>query len=211
MKISKKRLLIAASGVTGLGAVAMLVTGVTFGLFSATPSTSSTSTFATGTVSIGSPANTVCLVTNMVPGDDSMGYNPQLAGNTDPPFLSCEFQVTYTGSAPAYIGLTAATSGNLPLLWQIGQSATDTTNADQFASGGVINSNSAADPMYVATDSGADHTYTFWVDYALPSSYTSQVNTGASISLTVYAVQQGNNGIGACTVGQQCNQITAWS
>jgi hypothetical protein len=212
--IGKKRLALLAGSATTVAAVATLVAGTTFGLFSSTQA-GSANTFATGTVTVGNPVSTVCAVTNMVPGDDSAGYTPQLTGITDGTFAACKFSVKYSGSAPAYIGLSTAQSGNLPLLWQVAQSATDVSQPGAFANGsGVINSNSAASPLYVATDAGGDNTvYTFWVDYALPSTYTTQVNTGASLTLTVEAVQSGNNGDGTCTVGAQCiaPHINSWS
>jgi|SRR5579862_208467 len=208
----RKRLFLAAGTLASVGAVVALAVGVTFGLFSGTPQTSSTSNFSTGSVSIGSPANVACSVSNMVPGDDSTGYSPDLAGRTDAQTGACEFQVTYTGSAPAYIGLSSSESGTLAtaLKWEVAQSATDNAQPGAFASGGVINTNSALDPLYVATDAGGDNTvYTFWVDYALPRSVTSQSLTAATLNLTVYAVQSGNNGTAAdCVVGSQCDTLS---
>lgn len=208
----KKRLLLAAGTVTTLGAVATLVAGVTFGLFSATSTPSTPSTFATGTVSVGSPATDVnCVITNMVPGDESTGYLPSIAENTQSPKdAQCVFAVKYTGTVPAYIGLSTTQSGTLAgvLKWEINEA-----NGSPYTSGGVINTNSAANPLYVAKDTGADNTYTFTVDYALPTNVTSQALTAASLTMTVYAVQAGNNGSGVCTVGLQCvgSGITAWS
>ena len=63
-------------------------------------------------------------------------------------------------------------------------------------------------------DAGSDNTvYTFTVNYALPTlAANTYQNTNTSLTLTVYAVQSGNNGSAtACTVGTQCVGITSWS
>ena len=219
----KKRLFLAAGTLASVGAVVALAVGVTFGLFSASQN-STPSTFATGTVSIGNPAvDTNCTVTKMVPGDQSPSYspaNPNFTNSGNADLATCEFQVTYTGSVPAYIGLkTTLGAGTLgsALQWEISESTGATPSNTQpgaFASGGLINTNSAANPLYVATDSGSGNTYTFYVDYLLPDTVTSQTLTAASLGLTVEAVQAGNNGDGVCTVGQQClgsGHINSWS
>jgi len=238
----KKRLALGAGALASVGAVATLVAGVTFGLFSATPVSSSANTFATGTVSTTSgPTSTVCQVTNMVPGDESAKYagitnDGSASNNQGTKDATCEFQVQYTGSVPAYIGLGTSITGNLPLNWEItsaesAYTATTPTEASQpgayttntqtsavpptVLTTSVPNTNTAGDPLYVAADTGnatAAHgnLYTFWVDYQLPTSYTAQTNTGSSLTLTVYAVQSGNNAQ-TCTQGTQCSGTPAWS
>jgi hypothetical protein len=222
MKLSvKKRLALGAAAIATVGAVSTLAAGVTFGLFSANQG-SSISTFATGTVAFNSPAvDNNCTVSNMVPGDESANYVGTDTGETDTKFATCEFAVKYNGSAPAYIGLATTLTGTLggQLLWEITEA---TTNSEPVQPGlytttGVINTNMSTDPLYVATDNGngggGDLTYYFWVDYLLPSSVTSQSFTAANLTLTVYAVQKGNNGTGVCTQGVQCSLagIPNWS
>lgn len=235
--IGKKRLALVAGSVTAAGAVATLVAGTTFGLFSATPSSSTANTFATGTVSIGNPVSTACTITDMVPGDESTGFvaysgDGVTGNNQSSKDLQCKFQVQYTGSVPAYIGLGTAASGNLPLKWELASATSDnnTPTTPTQAPGstytstaaGSINANSASSPLYVAKDAGTansatgDKYYTFYVDYALATAYSAQTNTGASLTLTVYAVQAGNNGDGSsCVVGSSCGTgstgIGAWS
>jgi len=211
----KKRLFIGAGALTTVAAATTLVAGVTFGFFSA--STSSTaSTFTSGTVSIGSPAvtDTNCVITNMVPGDSSSGY-----GSGSGADAQCVFSVKYTGSAPAYIGLGTTLSGSLTLASALQWKITD-GGAHTYTTSGAINTNAVGDPLYVAADNGTvatgQKTYTFTVDYLLPSSVTDQTLTTASLGLTVYAVQSGNNGTGAaCTVGAECTTgptgIPNWS
>src|SRR3954454_12674453 len=72
--IGKKRLALAAGSITAAGAVATLVAGTTFGLFSASSTASNANTFTTGTVSVGAPGQATCAITNMVPGDQSANY-----------------------------------------------------------------------------------------------------------------------------------------
>lgn len=210
--IGKKRLVAAAGAATAVAAVATLIAGVTFGLFSASSTPSAANTFATGTVSVGSPTQTTCTITNMVPGDESVNYTPSIVGNNQSTKdIECSYAVTYTGSAPAFIGLSTSLTGTLgsALQWQI----SDGTNS--YTTSGAINTNSASSPLYVATDAGngvgGQQTYTFKVNYALPLNVTSQTLTDASLTLTVYAVQSGNNGTGVCTAGAQCANVTSWS
>jgi len=223
--IGKKRLALVAGSVTAAGAVATLVAGTTFGLFSATPVSSTANTFTTGTVSIGSPAavDANCSPTNMVPGDQSANYVGTNTGHTNTSLATCEFAVQYTGSAPAYIGLSTARNGvgtvDDELKWEIISATTNTepTQPGAYTTAGAINANSDINPMYVATDAGSgvggQKTYYFWVDYLLPSSVTDQSPTQGSLTLKVSAVQAGNNGSGVCTQGAQCvgTGIGAWS
>ena len=228
----KKRIALGAGALATVGAVGTLVAGVTFGLFSAnTTAATQSNSFATGTVAIGTPSLVhTCAVTNMVPGDQSVGYSGTNTGNTETD-LTCEYQVQYTGSAPADIGLSAtlnsSAAGSLgkALLWQI-SSATASTNAVPAdpgtnvytSSGGAINANSSASPMFVAADPGNatpanGNFYTFYVDFVLPSGVTSQTlsNQPATVTLEAYAVQSANNGVQGCTQGSQCAGVTNWS
>lgn len=103
MRISKKRMLIAGSGLLGVGAVAMIVAGSTFGFFSASTN-SGTNKFTAGTVVVKSTSagSVVCTVHPMSPGDNATtGTNHAI----------CKFEVTYTGSVPAWLGLDVAVTG----------------------------------------------------------------------------------------------------
>jgi hypothetical protein len=217
MRFGKKRLLVGASVLAGLGGAAALVAGTTFGLFSGSAPGSANS-FHSGTVSLAATATATikCTVTNMVPGDESTGYTPSAADNTQSPKdTTCVAAFTYTGSVPAYIGVSSAASGTLPLLWEI--NATSTTQPGPFASAGVINTNTATDPLYVAkATGGTTHTYKIYVDYLLPRTDTTQSANSATLTLTLHAVQSGNNGTGAtCHAGSQCTNtatgVRSWS
>jgi len=209
--IGKRRLLLAASALAGVGAVAAIVAGVTFGLFSSSQSSGANS-FAAGTVSVGNPTSTTCTVTNMVAGDESTGYAPGLAGNTQAvKDATCTFQVQYGGSAPAFIGLKLSVGGTglydgsvTGLQFQVSDGSAS------YTTGGALNSTSQE--LYVGTDSGST-THTFTVNYALPTNAgNAYQGKNTTLTLEVDAVQAGNNGTASgCTAGSVCNSITAWN
>lgn len=216
MKLSRKRLLIGASGATAIAAVATLATGLTFGLFSAVSPTQ-TNTFAAGTVTLAETASTVCTVTAMEAGDQSSGYSPVNAALTGTPGTPCTFAVNYEGTIGAFIGvaITATpTTGGLyngtptGLQFEIRDGA-----GTAYTTSGAINTNTTTPlaPLYVSTDPAGTTGHTFTVNYALPESSTVQ-GLSTTLTITVYAVQDSNNGsAAACTKGMQCAGITAWS
>ena len=113
MRLNKKRLLVAASGMTALGAAATLVAGVTFGFFSAT-TTPSTSTLSAGTVTLdNSTSSTTCTVSDIAPGDSSSGYT----GVTPGVVTNGSSTVTSTGTAVGeFVGwsVTSDAAGDIP-------------------------------------------------------------------------------------------------
>ena len=209
---SKKRLLIAASGLATIASIAALATGITFGLFSANSGPQNNS-FTSGTVTLGTPVSAPCTVSNMVPGDDSTGYTPDPSARTDSQTAACTFTVTYSGNVPAYIGLGLATSGtNLYDGTATGLQFQISDGSASYTTSGAINTNTASDPLYVSTDSPGASAHTFTVNYALPlSAGNTYQNKSTTLTLTVYAVQSGNNGTGVCTAGSQCAHVTSWS
>src|SRR5579863_830375 len=99
----RKRLALAGAIITAIGAVATLVVGFTFGLFSDTESGGSNSfTAGTVTVTTTTPASVTCTITNMVPGDASTNFSPTYSNSSDTP---CTYNVKYTGSASAWLGV----------------------------------------------------------------------------------------------------------
>jgi predicted ribosomally synthesized peptide with SipW-like signal peptide len=213
----KKRLLIAVGTLASVGAAVTLVTGVTFGLFSASSTSTPANTFTAGTVTLTSPATTQCTVGPMAPGDSSTGYSPTPLGQTDTETASCTFAVTYSGTLPAFLGVSftqggtglydATTSG---LQYQIKDGTTSYTTS------GVLNTNSSSSPLLVSktADAGSSNTvHTITVNYALPTaSPNAYQGLTSTLSITVSAVQAGNNGsTSACTAGLQCAGITSWS
>jgi hypothetical protein len=219
MRLSRKRLLMAAGGITAVGAAATLVAGVTFGLFSATSPNPQANTFAAGTVALvtlGQPASTSCTVGPMAPGDQSTGF-PTNNQQTSPKTAPCTFAVDYTGTLPAYIGVSLITTGTglydgttSGLQFQISGGTTSYTTAGQ------IHANTTTSPLYVTTDPASSPTaptlHTFTVDYGLPQ-LTGNTYQGlnTTLTITVYAVQASNNNTATgCTAGAQCSAIT-WS
>lgn len=205
MKLSiKKRIALGAAAIATVGAVSTLVAGVTFGLFSATGSSPS-STFTSGTVSLTSDATFSCNIPSyIVPGDSG----------------SCTANATYTGNVSAFIGLTTSTTGAL----FTGEGTDDSgINALQVT---ITDNNTAtyADNganLYVGTDGAAAATRTFTVAWTLPSGAdNSYQNKTATVTLTVEAVQSAHNGYAttnglpggpACAAGPVCAGIGAWS
>jgi hypothetical protein len=222
----KKRLVLGAAAVATVGAVATLVAGVTFGIFSATPVGSGSNLFTAGTVSIGTPASTTCTIGPIEPGDSTTGWSladEEGSQNKTP----CTFQVTYTGTLGAFVGLVATTGGTglwtgtalstppatngatagLQIAITDGNSTSYTTTADVLNdSGGAV-----GDPLYVGDEAGGA-VNTFTVNYLLPLE-TANALQGKTLTLTftLYAVQDSNNGTGCATKGVQCGTITAWS
>jgi hypothetical protein len=185
--------------------------GVTFGLFSAsTPAQSNT--FTAGTVTLDTPVSVPCAVGPMVPGDSSTGYSPAPTGQTDAKTASCTFSVNYTGNVPGFVAVDLAASGTglydataNGLQFQIKDN-----NGGSYATGGVLNGGSN---LFVSSDPAGTTLHTFTVDYALPTaSPNSYQGKNTTLTLTVHAVQAGNNGSASgCTAGHVCAGITAWS
>ncbi|MGA8014677.1 MAG: hypothetical protein WCB85_02025 [Candidatus Dormiibacterota bacterium] len=216
-----------------VAAAAALVASIALGALS-------TNGAGTGSASTGSVALTTngsatmsCTVGPMAPGDSSTGWsgNP-ITGQTDTKSAPCTLSVTYAGSLSAFIGLGVSGENGLYDGTPNGLQLQISDGVNSYSTSGAVNPNTASDPLYVATDpgtaSGGGHTYDFTVNYALPRTYSSSPDTqdntyqGRSTTLvfTVYAVQtvgdgyattNGMSGGPACTPGQQCSGITAWS
>ena len=221
----KRRLALGAAGATAVGAVATLVAGFTFGLFSATES-SGANTFTTGTVSVGagSPASVTCTISNVVPGDSSAGASTGSKADT-----TCTYNVKYTGSAPAYLavdvavanGTTALYDGTATGLQLYLKDGTPTsyvngTSFTQQGGGSAALSAGTTSNLLVSTSAASTGTaVNFSLDYLLPAAAGNSYQGGsATVTLTFHAVQSGNNPLpGTCAAGQQCNAGSgfAWS
>lgn len=189
----KKRLLFGAGLLGTVAATATLVAGVTFGLFSATPQSAST-TFTSGTVSLTSDATGYCVTpADIVPGDSG----------------TCTFVANYTGNVSAFVGLNTSTTGALYTGIGTDDSAANVLvvaitdgNSTPYANNG---SN-----LYVGTESSST-VNTFTVTWSLPSTAdNSYQNKSATIALTVEAVQSAHQ-TGTCsTLGSACSGVS-WS
>ncbi len=102
----KRRLAIAGATTATLGAVTTLMTGVTFGLFSASV-TGGTNAFTAETVSLTKTAETLCTLGSTTPLIASQGSTgaPTSTGVTDISRDPCTLQVTYSGTQAAYLAV----------------------------------------------------------------------------------------------------------
>jgi hypothetical protein len=235
---ARKRLALAGAAVTVIGAVATLVAGFTFGLFSATES-GGTNSFTAGTVTVTTttPASVTCTITTMVPGDASTNFSPAYSNSSDTP---CTYNVEYTGSASAWLGVDVAVSNGSTSLFSSGSATgiqfqlkdgTPTT----YVSSSATNSTGTGDTTYdaqggtatalpatgvsdllVSTTAATNGTVVdFSLDYGLPLDSGNAFQGGSvTVTLTFHAVQSKNNSLPvACAAGDQCNAggSFAWS
>jgi hypothetical protein len=235
---ARKRLALAGGAITVVGAVATLVAGFTFGLFSATES-GGTNSFTAGTVTVttANPASVTCTITTMVPGDSSAGFS---GGYTNTGDTTCTYNVEYTGSASAWLGVDMAVSnGGTPLFssgsatgiqFQLedGTSTTyvsssasntgdtgDTTYDAQGGTATALPATGISDLLVSKTAATNGMAVDFSLDYGLPLDSGNAYQGGSvTVTLTFHAVQSKNNPLpSACAAGQQCNAggTFAWS
>jgi hypothetical protein len=227
----KIRLALAGAIAVTIGAVATLVGGVSFGLFSGSAS-SSTQSFTAGTVTVGAgtPTSVTCTITNMVPGDSSAGAPIGSKADT-----TCTYNVKYTGSANAWLAVDVTVSNGstplydgtatgLQLYLKAGTttfltSTAPTAGTTYAAQGGTATSlpaGSTTPNLLISTTAATTNTaVSFTLDYAVPIASGNTYQGGsAMVTLTFHAVQSGNNALPtACAAGQQCNAASgfAWS
>ena len=211
-----RRLAVAASYVASLAAVAALVGGATFGFFSATASSSSSS-FSAGTVTLGNVAGGSC-------GIPATGVLPDGVAH------SCTLSATYGGSVDAYLGLdilieTQAGPGGRYLYdptdsahdLQVTVSSTSPAVTYDIPATALANCPSGA-PLnsvcYEADDLVSqtpfhlgDPAVDFTADLTIPTSSTTDYQGGsAQVYITAHAAQSSNNAaIGSCSGGQDCS------
>ena len=237
----RKRLALAGAIVATVGAVATLVAGFTFGLFSATESSGSNS-FTAGTVSVTTttPTSVTCTITNMVPGDASTHFSPSYSNSSDTP---CTYNVEYTGSASAWLGVDVAVANGSTTLFSTGSatgiqfqlkdgtpttyvssSATntsgtgDTTYGAEGGTSTALPATGISDLLVGTTAATNASVVLFSLDYGLPLDSGNAYQGGSvTVTLTFHAVQSKNNSLPAdCAAGQQCNtdgdsSTFAWS
>jgi hypothetical protein len=231
MSVKKRRLVIIGAAAATIGAAATLAGGITFGLFSASGS-GGANTFTGGTVSVGAgtPVSVVCTITNIVPGDSSTGA-PIGAKAATP----CTYNMKYTGSATAWLGVDVAVSNGSTALYDgtatglqlylkdatpstYITSTAPTAGTTFVAQGGTATSlpvGTTSNLLVSTTPTATNTAVSFSLNYAVPIA-TGNVYQGgsATVTLTFHAVQAGNNPLpGACVAGQQCNATSTflWS
>ncbi|MGA1362958.1 MAG: TasA family protein [Ilumatobacteraceae bacterium] len=180
--------------------------------------TNSSDTFATGTVTVGLGAtSTTCNVSELAPGDSSAGYGSGSATRT-----TCTYNVKYTGSLPAYLGVdvnvangatpmfTGAASGlQLQVAASGGVSVVDgTTYKDQAgADVAVVAGTQVSNILVKSTPAVTNDEVTFTVDYLLPLAAPNSLQaSSSSVQLTFHAVQSANQ-VTSCVAGRQCTSI----
>lgn len=167
----KKRLALGAGAVATIGAVGTLVAGVTFGLFSATTPTQS-STFTAGTLTLNNTVAYSCTVAN---GSNSTADNSVANASTVKYVVpgdsgTCSFAVAYGGNVPANVAVdvvVTSTGGTTAQAYAPGNTGTTPTAANGLYDG------SAAGLQLGITDSGS-------VTYNSGHSWTETTLNGAT-------------------------------
>lgn len=215
--VTKKRLTTMFS-VLALGAVGL---GVTTALFSDTQ-TSVANTFEAGSVTVGlGSTSRVCTVSDMLPGDSSTDYGSGSQG-----LLPCIYDVTYTGTSSAWLAVDIAVAGGSPALYTGDGSGLqlklDANGSTTFVTGtnytavtgtatNITNGSTIRNLLVSTTPATQNSNVVFNLNYLLPTLAPNALQSGtASVTLTFHAVQSGNQPIGSCVAGRQCNSIT-WS
>jgi hypothetical protein len=209
------------AAIATVAAATTLTLGSTMALFSASQ-TSASSSFTSGTVSVGlGSASTTCSMTSMTPGDSSTNY-----GSGSVSLTPCDYKVKYTGSVAAYLavditvsaGSTAlytATGSGLQMKVGVNGGATVMTGTTYKNTSGADTTLAAGTPvtniLLSTTPAATNDASTFNIDYLLPLLAPNSLQGGtASITLTFHAVQAANQSVGSCVAGQQCSTIV-WS
>lgn len=209
------------AGLLALLALGSLVLSTTMALFSDFR-TSSTQSISAGTVTIGDgAADATCNVTTLMPGDSSTGYGAGSADRT-----KCEFNVEYTGSGSAWLGLDVSVSNGTTALYSGTAQGLQlkvksgsvtfvngTTYADEATGAATtLNAGTPVEHMLFSTTAATTNTaIPVTVDYMLPLASPNSFQGGSmTITLTVRAVQASNQPIGSCVAGRPCTAIT-WS
>lgn len=209
------------AGLLALLALGSLTLSTTMALFSDSK-VSSNQQISAGTVTIGDgAADVTCNVSTLMPGDSSTAYGSGSADRT-----KCEFNVEYTGSGSAYLGLdVAVTNGSTSLYSGTSQGlqlkvksgsvtfVDGTTYAAE--STGTATTLSAGTPvqhiLLSTTPATAGTSVPITVDYLLPLLAPNSYQGGSmSLTLTLRAVQSANQSIGSCVAGRPCTAIS-WS
>ena len=220
----KKRVLLIAGSAATAGAVAALVVGATFGLFSAT-TPGQTNKFTAGKVSLTQSATAKCNIKTMVPGDGTATYPATHKYRTNTNDATCTFKVKYTGSVPADLGLNVTIDGDglynstaTGLQVKISSTVTTVVYMTGTTLGGSATTGNAptATNLLVGADVPPNSTVTVTVNYQLPEGAKNGFQTkSTTVDLMLHAVQYANNGtpvaVQACTTGKACAAITAWS
>jgi predicted ribosomally synthesized peptide with SipW-like signal peptide len=202
-------LAVAAAG-TGVGTVALFTDVEVPGANS----------FESGTVELGlGSATSTCTVPVLVPGDSSTGWG---SGSADRP--TCRIELTYTGSAAAWLGVDVLVDGASSNLFTGGSDGiqftvrtdggtsilTGTTYRDPSGVPRTVQVGTSVDGILLAgVPAVAGDALVVELDYLLPTAAPNALQgRGATVSLTFRAAQASNQPILGCVAGRQCGTIT---
>lgn len=134
MNLFTKRLALLSAAVVGTGAIASVATGATFALFSSSATTNLSQTYNAGTVTFAGGVTDDVTLSNIVPGDCSYNGTAPYTWTSlyysgtplcgDDLGSTASYTLTYSGSAPAFVGVdltisatAAATPSGADPLW----------------------------------------------------------------------------------------------
>ncbi len=174
MSLLAKRI---ALSLATIGVVGALTAATSFALFSA-QTDNTANTFAAGSVSLTGPqAGYTCDIGNIAPGDSVAN--------------ACAFQVTYTGSLDAWIGLSTSESG--PIFTNAGADTTPLAVSITDSNNAKFDPNAANQVVAEATG-GSQWQDTFNISYSMPlAAGNDYQNETGTVDLMVEAVQAANN------------------
>ena len=207
--IGKKRLLAAAGAVTAVAAVATLVAGVTFGLF--TSSQTQTNGFTAGTVTLSQGASSTCTVNSVMPGDGgSCDLATTYAGNSAYEALDILIATKSGGGTGQTSALYTPAGGGLSVGISDGTTTytvptVSTTCPAPYDVGGYTCYGLSNELLRSSGSTVASNTFT--TTWSLPSGTDNTYQaSSAAIVLNAHAVQAANNTIGCVsqTAGQSC-------
>jgi hypothetical protein len=165
----------------------------------------------------------------MVPGDSSSGA--PIGSKTD---TTCTYNVKYTGSADAWLGVDVTVTNGSPALYDgtanglqlyLKDGSTTyltstaptagTTYKQQGGTSATLSAGTTSNLLVSTTAATQNTAVSFTLDYAVPSASGNTYQGGsATVTLTFHAVQSGNNALpSGCAAGQQCNSTSTfvWS
>jgi len=179
-----------AMSLLAVAAIAGLVAGGTFALFTAN-TTNTGNTFTAGTVTLGTVAETLIDVSNIAPGD----------------FDDETYTVTYVGSLDAWLGIKVSKTGGL-----LTCDGANSLDFDVLYGSTEFEPPVGTDPV-VVKKVVKDEPVTFNIHWDLPSaagnSCQGDAATAASLGIQIFAVQAKNNSETAADVAVPYTDPTA--
>lgn len=208
----------ALAGLAAIAAAAAVGIGLSSALFSDVEP-SSANTFAAATIDVGLGAETVtCTIDDIVPGDSSLGYG---SGSSD--LATCVYDITYSGSADAWLAVDVVVDNGTPGLFTGGASGLQlqltgpndvslidgTSYRSADGSTATLADGTTVSSLLIATEPVAQgDSVQLNLDYLLPLAASNALQAGSSsLTITIHAVQSDNQSLGSCVAGRQCSSV----